>query len=404
MCDICSVNGTIKKFRLSLNRVGSICCPLIILSVNCCDPLKEFTSLFGKVIYMSINSIPTYNQTFSTRKTFWLLISVSQILFLLSGCGTSVKIMDASEKEGVINLEFPTSRTFVFTRKSAEKKLWSNLLTVTARVPDQALKQQIISDRLAILNPMPESEEKVISTDKDKLEIYALKDAFKEVMWSNPDKVFKYENRWTHKHIVPKNKFGINLDEPEKGHFDIKVLYIKEWVWGDIPSKPYRANGYVRLNLTLDLVPRKEKGIISSVIKIKSVESDVPKALGIRQIADLNFDLNAFKKALKLLPQFYLEKRITKPDDPYSKEIESIIVSTKLTVDGLVKDEQIRKLAQIKSFREHLSKGDDSNCGLVVEVEAPIASVQTNRGMQWIKIDQLYPAGFFNCRYSSGDN
>ena len=55
----------------------------------------------------------------------------------------------------------------------------------------------------------------------------------------------------------------------------------------------------------------------------------------------------------------------------------------------------------VTAFRKSVKVGDDSNCGLVVEVKAPIISVQTQIGVQWLKIAQIYPAGM-GCQFVNG--
>lgn len=58
----------------------------------------------------------------------------------------------------------------------------------------------------------------------------------------------------------------------------------------------------------------------------------------------------------------------------------------------------------IASFRQHLKIGDDTHCGLVVDIRRTIAQVQSSIGLTWLKIDQLYPAheGFATCEFVNG--
>ncbi|MEO6603932.1 MAG: tetratricopeptide repeat protein [Polyangiaceae bacterium] len=53
-------------------------------------------------------------------------------------------------------------------------------------------------------------------------------------------------------------------------------------------------------------------------------------------------------------------------------------------------------------FRKNLKVGDDSHCGLVIEVKPPIAKVQTMIGEVWLKVEQLYAPGKADCRFRNG--
>jgi len=53
-------------------------------------------------------------------------------------------------------------------------------------------------------------------------------------------------------------------------------------------------------------------------------------------------------------------------------------------------------------FRESLVIGNDTHCGLVVEVKKPIAKVQTLVGERWFKIAQLYPKDTHHCQFVNG--
>lgn len=55
--------------------------------------------------------------------------------------------------------------------------------------------------------------------------------------------------------------------------------------------------------------------------------------------------------------------------------------------------------ADVAQFRRTLQVGNDSHCGLVVEVKGPIAKVQTMVGEVWLKVDQLHRKGTQSCRF-----
>ena len=56
-----------------------------------------------------------------------------------------------------------------------------------------------------------------------------------------------------------------------------------------------------------------------------------------------------------------------------------------------------RRTDEQKRFRTALKTGDDSNCGLVIEVRSPIAKIQTQTGERWLKVERLQPAGGEPC-------
>jgi hypothetical protein len=52
-------------------------------------------------------------------------------------------------------------------------------------------------------------------------------------------------------------------------------------------------------------------------------------------------------------------------------------------------------------FREHIKIGDQSQCGMIVNVRESIAKVQMSDGEKWMKISKLYPADSGRaCRFS----
>jgi hypothetical protein len=68
--------------------------------------------------------------------------------------------------------------------------------------------------------------------------------------------------------------------------------------------------------------------------------------------------------------------------------------------------ERSRRAAELRTrtdhFRQALQPGDDSHCGLVVEVKKPLVKLQTMIGEYWLRIDQLYAAGDHDCRFLNG--
>ena len=64
------------------------------------------------------------------------------------------------------------------------------------------------------------------------------------------------------------------------------------------------------------------------------------------------------------------------------------------------RDEQARERAA--QFRQSLQPGDQSHCGLVIEVKKPLVKLQTMIGEYWMRIEQVYPAGNHDCRFING--
>jgi hypothetical protein len=57
--------------------------------------------------------------------------------------------------------------------------------------------------------------------------------------------------------------------------------------------------------------------------------------------------------------------------------------------------------AETVRFREHIKIGDQSQCGMVVNIRESIAKVQMTDGEKWMKISGLYPANSGRaCRFS----
>ncbi len=54
------------------------------------------------------------------------------------------------------------------------------------------------------------------------------------------------------------------------------------------------------------------------------------------------------------------------------------------------------------AFRAAVSEGDDSHCGLVVEVRDKVVKVQTQMGEHWLKRSQLYPPKTKPCNFLNG--
>jgi hypothetical protein len=67
-----------------------------------------------------------------------------------------------------------------------------------------------------------------------------------------------------------------------------------------------------------------------------------------------------------------------------------------------LKKERDDFIRTVTAYRSTLAEGSNSHCGLVVEVKKVVASVQSMEGLQFIKIDQLYPQGYAQCKFYNG--
>lgn len=53
----------------------------------------------------------------------------------------------------------------------------------------------------------------------------------------------------------------------------------------------------------------------------------------------------------------------------------------------------------VTSFRRIVKVGDDSHCGLVIELKRPLIKIQTIAGERWFKISQIYPEKMASCNF-----
>lgn len=69
-------------------------------------------------------------------------------------------------------------------------------------------------------------------------------------------------------------------------------------------------------------------------------------------------------------------------------------------------DARLRRAQQFElrtaQFRNSLQAGDESHCGLVIEVKRPLVRLQTMIGEYWMRIDQVFGAGDRDCRFING--
>jgi len=75
-------------------------------------------------------------------------------------------------------------------------------------------------------------------------------------------------------------------------------------------------------------------------------------------------------------------------------------------LEAIRKKEEAKNNADFRkiviAFRRNVNAGDDSHCGLVIEVKRPLVKIQTMVGEHWLKIVQTYPAGMASCNFING--
>ncbi|WP_420590335.1 cell envelope integrity protein TolA [Bacterioplanoides sp.] len=89
-------------------------------------------------------------------------------------------------------------------------------------------------------------------------------------------------------------------------------------------------------------------------------------------------------------------------------------LAEKKRVEYARQENERKRLARVKAealaakrkraiaFREQLQEGDESHCGLVVEVKSKVVMVQSVIGQVWIKRNEIYPDGEARCRFVNG--
>lgn len=63
---------------------------------------------------------------------------------------------------------------------------------------------------------------------------------------------------------------------------------------------------------------------------------------------------------------------------------------------------QAALLKKLPAYRAKLAVGDDTHCGMVIEIKRPIVKVQTVVGEKWFKVVQLFPKGEADCKFYNG--
>jgi TPR repeat protein len=105
----------------------------------------------------------------------------------------------------------------------------------------------------------------------------------------------------------------------------------------------------------------------------------------------------AFKKA-KSMNDYAVFIVAYENDDPGNL----VPKATDLSVKAGIAEQKHRELKAKKrnqDFRAKLKAGDNTHCGMVIEIRRPLLKIQTMAGDKWFKVDKIFPPGEANCRF-----
>ena len=128
-------------------------------------------------------------------------------------------------------------------------------------------------------------------------------------------------------------------------------------------------------------------------------KSYVTKAKSAKSVNDYRHIINVYaeyKDKLHSTKSLELAKRKV---EEYTKKQELLAKKQELLAQARAEQQRQKFIANVKSYRNSLSEGQDSHCGLVVEVKDKVVSVETMVGLKFFKREQLYPAGFASCSF-----
>ena len=66
------------------------------------------------------------------------------------------------------------------------------------------------------------------------------------------------------------------------------------------------------------------------------------------------------------------------------------------------REERQRIESAAATFREGISLGTETHCGMVVQMRESLVEVQTIEGQRWFRLNQLYPPAMMGCRFFNG--
>lgn len=325
---------------------------------------------------------------------------------LLVGCTSTPNVIGQKSTAEPMKLEFPKSKTFVFHRTELEPFLLSRMQMMTTGFPDEKVKAALIRDHMRSLNDIPESTEITLSI-RDKISKVYLQRAINTLVLENPDSILRHQTEYSYRRIKPSTELYTEVEESPPGSFKVTIDYVKTWAF-QATSTTY-GEGIVTVKLNMERMPSNIENTTIFNVKITDIGGDdwIMHDHDVQKLGEITFDLNAFRKELARLPDIYINQMIPEPIHPDKQYVQEVILkSAKLLVDDLAQNikaqQRQQSIEQTAGFRKVLSRGDDSHCGLVIEVQPPIAQIQTLEGPQWLKINQLYPPRMAPCKFING--
>lgn len=318
-------------------------------------------------------------------------IPFSMLIVALAAC-SSTQSLTIGEKEGYV-IDLPVRKTYVFEREDRKAEVRHRLANMTQSMVSEIHRASVVSTTMAQINELPKQLKKTVeASNTEQIDHEVLRKALDIVIRKKADKVFTHKNTWTHKNAWSSNRHGVKLLKAKDTQWEYRLLYVRDWKW---PGKWSQATGYFYVNLLVEQLPKVNKDTIPVRLTIQSIEKEVPKALKLRTVAEIEFHTDVFFETMALLPKAYLDWQQPTVKNPYPDRITPILTHAQRTASSLrmqeIEEEKRANEQFTRNFRSNLQPGDSSNCGLVIEVKPPIAHIQTRNGDQWIRVDNLYP-------------
>ena len=259
---------------------------------------------------------------------------------------------------------------------------------------------------------------------------------------STYSETFVADNRKSFKNISPKNKYSVSLvgEECSEQFSTIKyeIKYIKIWDGRELGV----AKAALTVPLSAEYRLANSGKSLQVLYEIGRMKKKQPHAFGVKLIkVDLN-DVEFSNTLINVIPKIFAELASSrlKPDarrkytvdlKSYEKQLSEPIQQARAKqkiIDERLKRASVRKeqerqalekvrleqverdrakarkekMLTINRFRNNLKEGDQSHCGLVIEVRKTVVQIQTLIGPHWLKRDQIYPIGEARCNFVNG--
>lgn len=175
---------------------------------------------------------------------------VTLLLLSLTSCASPVKVLDESEMNEVIALNFPSSRVFQYKRSEMDHKLLSVLKREAQKLHDETLRDKLIQDQMRMMKSLIETTEIKVEFRNDRLNLDALKNSLKKVVEKSSGYVFSSENLWTHRDAKYTTAIRTDIKEMSKSQYQASIIYGRKWRWsGDQLSATGGCFNYIRYSV-----------------------------------------------------------------------------------------------------------------------------------------------------------